>query len=93
MYDKSDNPYYRIVESSVSAAGDEKTEFDDTAIDAENAGDATVVVTNTKTESSTTTMPSTGGNGAEKCYTVGGMLLMLSACGWAMRRRKRVIPH
>ncbi len=50
-------------------------------------------IQNTKTESSTTTMPSTGGNGAGKCYTVGGMLLMLSACGWAMHRRKRVIPH
>ena len=101
-YDDSGNAYYYWVEEVDAAGydvtyqyfdGDEKTEFDDTAIDAENAGDAKVVVTNTKTESSTTTMPSTGGNGARKYYTVGGMLLLMSACGWAMRRRKRVIPH
>ena len=98
--DSAGNAYYYWIEE-VAVSGYEASyrymDGDDTqnkAISSVHPGtDPKITITNTKKESSTTTMPSTGGNGAGKCYTIGGMLLLMSACGWAMHRRKRVIPH
>ena len=87
LTDNDGNPYYYYVKEVNAPEG-----FEVTYNDGVTPG-GTITITNTKQEASTTTMPSTGGAGARKYYMIGGMLMLMSACGWAMHRRNRVMSR
>ena len=87
LTDASGNPYYYYVKEMNAPEG-----FEVTYVDGVTPG-GKITITNTKQEASTTTMPSTGGVGARKYYMIGGMLMLMSACGWAMHRRNRVMSR
>ena len=87
LTDNDGNPYYYYVKEVNAPEG-----FEVTYVDGVTPG-GTITITNTKKEASTTTMPSTGGVGARKYYMIGGMLMLMSACGWAMHRRNRVMSR
>lgn len=86
--------YYWVEEESIGNAYDASYVFTDNdinqdrAINALNPGDGKIQITNTRTISQGTTMPSTGGSGTRKYY-VFGITIMLMGAGYAMLRRMK----
>ncbi len=60
------------------------------SINASNSGDATIRIKNTLNQiPSSTTLPESGGSGTCIYYTIGGLLLLLSAAGYTTFKRRR----
>jgi LPXTG-motif cell wall-anchored protein len=89
-YDSSGNKYYYwAVEEEVQGytASYLFDEYGAYCIDATQGG--TITIQNTKKESSDTVMPSTGGEGVQKYYLTGMAIMLVSAAGYIIIRRRK----
>jgi LPXTG-motif cell wall-anchored protein len=90
MYDPNNQPYYYwAVEEEVQGytASYLFDEYGAYYIDATQGG--TITIQNTKKESSDTVMPSTGGEGVQKYYLTGMAIMLVSAAGYIIIRRRK----
>ena len=93
--DENGAPYYYWAEEtavpgySVSyrfTDGDSQTMY---CINAAEPGDGEITVMNTKNESDSVTLPETGSTGTKAWYIAGGVMLLVSAAGYLLYRRRR----
>lgn len=95
MYDASGNKYYYWATEQSMAGYTASYKFDDGdsnttyCINAENHGNGVITVLNTKNESDSTTLPEAGGSGASIYYITGALLMLLTAAGYTMFKRRR----
>jgi hypothetical protein len=95
VYDENGNKYYYwAVEKSVQgyeASYSFSDADDDTTycINAEKPGSGEITVQNTKTESDSVTMPSTGGGGRKWYYIIGSAIMLSSAALYNPFKRRK----
>lgn len=96
-YDKNNQQYYYWVEEIEVNGYTASYYFDDASgdteycIDAAKLGSGEITIKNTKNESSSVTMPSTGGKGVKWYYVTGMAVMFVSAAGILIRRRKNPV--
>ena len=96
-YDKNNQQYYYWVEEIEVNGYTASYYFDDASgdteycIDAAKLGSGEITIKNTKVESSSVTMPSTGGKGVKWYYVTGMAVMFVSAAGILIRRRKNPV--
>lgn len=96
-YDANGNKYYYwVVEEDVSGYTasyyfDDANVDTDYCINATQLGNGEITIKNTKNESSSVEMPSTGGKGVKWYYVTGMAVMFVSAAGILIRRRKNPV--
>lgn len=99
VYDENGSKYYYWIEeksvTGYSASyrfndGDDDTTY---CINAENPGNGQIKVLNTKVESESVTLPESGGSGTDIWYITGAVLMMLTAAGYTMFKRRRLLSE
>ena len=88
--------YYWAVEETVSGYTasyyfDDSNDNTEYCIDATQLGSGEITIKNTKNESSSVEMPSTGGKGVKWYYLTGMVVMFASAAGILIRRRKNPV--
>lgn len=97
VYDADGHKYYYwAVEEDVSGYTasyyfDDANGDTDYCIDATQLGNGEITIKNTKVESSSVEMPSTGGKGVKWYYVTGMAVMFVSAAGILIRRRKNPV--
>lgn len=96
-YDENNQQYYYWVEEievngyTVSYLFSDDNSETQYCIDATQLGNGEITIKNTKNESSSVTMPSTGGKGVKWYYVTGMAVMFVSAAGILIRRRKNPV--
>ena len=96
-YDEHNQQYYYWVEEikvngyTVSYLFSDDNSETQYCIDAEHPGSGEITIKNTKNESTSVEMPSTGGKGVKWYYVTGMAVMFVSAAGILIRRRKNPV--